>query len=188
MAAQTSIQVYCSSDYLIKRGVLLKYIDKLSEWTGRVFAWLIIPLTFGTVYEVVARYGFNAPTIWAYDMTYMLCGTLFMMGVAYTIRHNSHVRVDVFYHMLSPRQKSILETCLYLIVFFPVAVALLVKGASYFWESWVLRETASLSPWRPIIYPFKAVLPIAVFLMILQGIAEFIRNLVFAIRGRQLGT
>jgi TRAP-type mannitol/chloroaromatic compound transport system permease small subunit len=111
-----------------------------------------------------------------------------MMGVAYTIRHNSHVRVDVFYHNLSPRQKSILETCLYLIVFFPVTAALLVKGASYFWESWVLRETTSLSPWRPIIYPFKAVLPIAVFFMILQGIAEFIRNLAFAIRGRQLGT
>jgi len=166
----------------------LGYIDKLSEWTGNVFAWLIIPLTFGLVYEVIARYGFNAPTIWAYDMTYMLCGTLFMMGVAYTIRHNAHVRVDILSHMLSPRKRSALEACLYIIVFFPVTAVFLVKGASYFWDSFVLRETAWLSPWRPIIYPFKAVLPLAAFLMILQGIAEFTRHLMFAIRGKQLGT
>lgn len=166
----------------------MRYIDKLSEWSGKVFAWLIIPLIFGLVYEVIARYGFNAPTVWAYDMTYMLCGTLFMMGVAFTIRHNAHVRVDVFYHMLSPRKKSVLEVCLYLIIFFPVTVVLLVKGVGYFWESWVLRETAWLSPWRPIIYPFKAVLPVAALLMILQGMVEFIRNLIFAVRGKQLGT
>jgi len=168
--------------------VLLKYIDKLSEWSGKVFAWLIIPLTFGLVYEVVARYVFNAPTIWAYDLSYMLCGTLFMMGVAYTIHHKAHVRVDVFYQTLSPRKRSVVETCLYLIVFFPVTVVLLVKGVGYFWESWVLRETASVSFWRPIIYPFKAVLPVAALLMILQGVVEFIRNLVFAVRGKQLGT
>jgi TRAP-type mannitol/chloroaromatic compound transport system permease small subunit len=166
----------------------LRYVDKLSEWSGKVFAWLIIPLTFGTVYEVVARYVFNAPTVWAYDMTYMLCGTLFMMGVAYTIRHDAHVRVDLLYQALSPRKRSVLETCLYLIVFFPVTVVLLVKGAGYFWESWVLKETAWLSPWRPVIYPFKAVLPVAALLMILQGIAEFTRHLVFAVRGKQLGT
>jgi len=166
----------------------LRYIDKLSEWSGKVFAWLIIPLIFGLVFEVIARYGFNAPTVWSYDMTYMLCGTLFMMGVAFTIRHNAHVRVDVFYNMLSPRKKSVLEICLYLIVFFPVTVVLFVKGVGYFWDSWVLRETAWLSPWRPIIYPFKAVLPVAALLMILQGMVEFIRNLIFAVRGKQLGT
>jgi len=166
----------------------LRYIDKLSEWSGKVFAWLIIPLIFGLVFEVIARYGFNAPTVWAYDMTYMLCGTFFMMGVAFTIRHNAHVRVDVFYHTLSPRKKSVLDTCLYIIVFFPVTVVLLVKGAGYFWESWVLRETAWVSPWRPVIYPFKAVLPVAALLMILQGMAEFTRHLVFAVKGKQLGT
>ena len=166
----------------------MRYIDKLSEWSGKVFAWLIIPLIFALVFEVIARYGFNAPTVWAYDMTYMLCGTLFMMGVAFTIRHNAHVRVDVFYHTLSPRKKSVLETCLYIIVFFPVTVVLLVKGAGYFWESWVLRETAWVSPWRPVIYPFKAVLPVAALLIILQGMAEFTRHLVFAVKGKQLGT
>ena len=166
----------------------MRYIDKLSEWSGKVFAWLIIPLIFGLVFEVIARYGFNAPTVWAYDMTYMLCGTLFMMGVAYTLRHDAHVRVDLLYQMLSPRKKSVLEICLYIIVFFPVTAVLLVKGTGYFWESWVLRETAWLSPWRPVIYPFKAVLPVAALLMILQGMAEFTRHLVFAVRGKQLGT
>lgn len=166
----------------------MRYIDKLSDWSGKIFAWLIIPLIFGLVFEVIARYGFNAPTVWAYDMTYMLCGTLFMMGVAFTIRHDAHVRVDLLYQALSPRTKSAVEICLYIIVFFPVTAVLLVKGAGYFWESWVLKETAWLSPWRPVIYPFKAVLPVAALLMILQGIAEFIRHLVFVVRGKQLGT
>jgi len=131
---------------------------------------------------------FNAPTVWAYDMTYLLCGTLFMMGVAYTLRHNAHVRVDVLYNMLPPRGKSILECCLYLLTFFPIMVALFIKGIDFTWAAWKIKETAFLSPWRPIIYPFKAVLPLAALLTLLQGVVEFIRHLVFAVRGKKLGT
>lgn len=166
----------------------MEFVDTLSEWTGKFFAWLIIVLAGGLVYEVVARYIFSAPTFWAYDMSYMLCGTLFMMGVSYTLHHHAHVRIDVFYAMLSPRGKSIVEICLYLLVFFPLIVVFLVKGLEYTWFAWEIKEAAYRSAWRPPIYPFKAVLPIAAFLLLLQGVADFVRHLVFVVRGKQLGT
>ncbi len=165
----------------------MKFIDNLSDWSGKLFAWLIIPLVATLVYEVIARYVFNNPTVWAYDMTYLLSGTFFMMGVAQTLRHGAHVRVDVFYQMLSPRGKAIVETCLYLLVFFPLVGVLLVKGIQYAQASWAIKETAWLSSWRPPIYHFKTVIPLAAFLMLLQGGVDFIRNLVVAVRGKQLG-
>lgn len=165
----------------------LKFIDSLSDKVGMVVAWLIIPLVGALVFEVAARYIFNAPTIWAYDMSYMLCGTLFMMGVAYTLRHKGHVRVDIFFEKLSPRGKSIIDSCMYLLVFFPLVIVFLWLGIGYAWESWRIQETAWLSSWRPPLYQFKAVIPIAAFLMILQGMAEFIRQIHFAVRGKQIG-
>lgn len=165
----------------------VKIIDSLSDWVGIFVAWLIIPLVGALVFEVAARYIFNAPTIWAYDMSYLLCGTLFIMGVAYTLRHKGHVRVDIFFEKLSPRGKSILDTCMYLLVFFPLVIVFFWWGIDYARESWRIQETAWLSSWRPPLYHFKTIIPIAAFLMILQGTVEFIRQLHFAIRGKQLG-
>ncbi len=165
----------------------VKIIDSLSDWVGIFSAWLIIPLVGALVFEVAARYIFNAPTVWAYDMSYMLCGTLFMMGVAYTLRHKGHVRVDIFFQKLSPRGKSILDSCMYLLAFFPLVIIFLWWGIDYALDSWRIQETAWLSSWRPPLYHFKTVIPIAAFLMILQGMAEFIRQVHFAVRGKQLG-
>ena len=165
----------------------VKIIDSLSDWVGIFVAWLIIPLVGALVFEVAARYIFNAPTIWAYDMSYLLCGTLFIMGVAYTLRHKGHVRVDIFFEKLSPRGKSILDTCMYLLVFFPLVIVFFWWGIDYARESWRIQETAWLSSWRPPLYHFKTIIPIAAFLMILQGMAEFIRQIYFAVRGKQLG-
>lgn len=165
----------------------VKIIDSLSDWVGIFVAWLIIPLVGALVFEVAARYIFNAPTIWAYDMSYLLCGTLFIMGVAYTLRHKGHVRVDIFFEKLSPRGKSILDTCMYLLVFFPLVIVFFWWGIDYARESWRIQETAWLSSWRPPLYHFKTIIPIAALLMILQGMAEFIRQIHFAVRGKQLG-
>lgn len=163
---------------------ILKFIDKVSEWTGKLFAWLVIPLVCGLMYEVVARYVFGAPTVWAYDITYMLYGAHFMMGAAYLLYIGGNVRIDVFYRQFSPRAKAIVDICLYLVFFFPVMVVLLVFGIEYAWFSWEIKERASLSPWRPPLYPLKTVLPVAIFLLLLQGVVEFIRNLGIAARGK----
>lgn len=161
----------------------LSIIDKISEISGKLFAWLIIPLVGGLLYEVTARYIFNAPTIWAYDMTYILYGVHFMMGAAYLLSLGGHIRIDVFYQRLSPRNKAIVDICGYLLLFFPVMAALLVFGTKFAAFSWQMKEKAFTTAWLPIIYPFKAVFPIGIFLLLLQGIAIFIRNLRVAVRG-----
>lgn len=167
--------------------LFLKFIDKTSEVAGSLFAWLIVGLVAGLMYEVIARYVFNAPTIWAYDLTYMIYGAHFMMGAAYLLYVRGYVRIDVFYRFLSPRWKGGIDAFLFLVLFFPVMVVLLVKGIDYAAFSWSLKETSTAGAWSPPIYPLKTVLPVAIFLLMLQGVAEFIRSLGMAVRGKEYG-
>jgi len=162
--------------------IFLKFADTLSELCGKTFAWAIIFLVGGLVYEVVARHLFAAPTIWAWDVSYMLYGVHFMMGVAFVLYTKGHVRMDLIYKRFPPRWQAVSDLCLYLLLFFPVVAVLLVKGIDFAWLSWTLRERAIWSAWRVPIYPFKTVLPVATFLLMLQGIAEFIRCLNIAMK------
>ena len=152
-------------------------IDKLSEYCSKAFAWLIIPMVGGLFYEVVARYAFNAPTIWAYDLTYMLYGALFVMGSAYALSQNRHVRIDVFYANFSSRRKGIVDVILYLVLFFPPVLVLVIKGIDYAAFSWSMKEVSSAGAWRPPLYPLKAIFPMAMAVLLLQGVAQFIRSL-----------
>lgn len=164
----------------------LKCIDGLSEWTGKFFSWLVIFLIAALVYEVVARYVFRAPTFWAFEVSYMLYGALFMMGLAYVLLHGGHVRIDVLYRRLSPRKKAIIELFCYLVFFFPVMAIILKYGIDYAQLSWQLGERSVMSAWKPPIYPFKTIIPVAIFILTLQGVAEFLRHLVIALKGKQL--
>ena len=161
----------------------LNFVDRLSEWAGKIFAWLIIFLVLALVYEVGARYLFGAPTIWAWDLSYMLYGAHFMMGAAYVLRLHGNVRIDVFYRRFSPRRQAIVDLCLYPVLFFPVVIVLVIWGAEQALFSWEMRETAIWSAWRAPLYPLRTVLPVAALLLLLQGIAEFVRTLSIAIKG-----
>jgi len=165
----------------------LRFIDKLSEWIGKFFAWLIVFLVAGLMYEVISRYVFNAPTVWAYDLTYMLYGAHFMMGAAYLLYARGYVRIDVFYRYLPRRWQGGLDTFLFLIFFFPPLIILFRFGIDYAAFSWAMKEASGAGPWRPPLYPLKTVLPISVFVLMLQGVAEFIRNLGIAVRGKEYG-
>jgi len=167
--------------------LFFKSVDKTSEVAGKLFAWLIVGLVAGLMYEVIARYAFNAPTIWAYDITYMIYGTHFMMGAAWLLYARGYVRIDVFHRLLPPRWKGGVDAFLFLLLFFPVMIVLLYKGIPYVAFSWSLKETSTAGAWSPPIYPLKTVLPIAIFLLMLQGVAEFIRSLGLAIRGKEYG-
>jgi TRAP-type mannitol/chloroaromatic compound transport system permease small subunit len=160
-------------------------IDRFSKWQGSVFCWLIFPLIFVLDYEITARYLFNAPTLWAYDLTYMTYGCLFMFGAAYTLLVDQHVRIEAIHQAISPKTRTIFEIIGYLVFFFPALIALLIFGSEFAWESWVMKEAAKGSIWGPPIYPFKAVLPAATLLLLLQGIAQFIRCVV-SLMGREL--
>jgi TRAP-type mannitol/chloroaromatic compound transport system permease small subunit len=165
---------------------LVRVIDTVSEWSGRVFAWMIIPLVGGLTYEVVARYLFNAPTIWAYDLSYMLYGSHFMLGAAYTLLKGGHIRTDIFYQNWSPRTKGMVDAALYLLLFFPGMVFFFWMGSQEAWHAWEIGERSDASPWRPIIYPFKTVLPFSALLILVQGLSEFIKSAHLAWRGRPL--
>jgi TRAP-type mannitol/chloroaromatic compound transport system permease small subunit len=154
---------------------LLFSIDNLSAWVGKAFAWCIVVLTFAICYEVIVRYVFNAPTAWAFDMSTQMYGALFLMAGAYTLSRNGHVRGDVIYRLLPIRWQAWIDLILYFLFFMPGAIALIVSGYFYAYDSWVYKEVAWSSPARIQIYFFKTLIPIAGVLLLLQGIAEIIR-------------
>jgi TRAP-type mannitol/chloroaromatic compound transport system permease small subunit len=160
---------------------LLLFVDRLSTWVGKTFSWSVLILTFVTVYDVTARYVFNAPTEWAYDTEYILYGTLFIMAGAYTLARNGHVRGDVIYRLMPVRVQASIDLVLYILFFFPGMLALLYSGYDFARMSWMMHEHSASSPGGPPIYPFKTLIPVAAFFLIVQGLAETVRC-VLAIR------
>jgi TRAP-type mannitol/chloroaromatic compound transport system permease small subunit len=165
---------------------VVRAIDGLSLWSGRLFCWLVVPLVLALTYEVFARYVFHAPTIWAYDVAYMLYGTHFMLGAAYTLYRGGHIRTDLFYQNWSVRTRGRIDATLYLLFFFPGIALFLWMGYQEAWHAWEIREVSDASPWRPILYPFKAVIPVALLLLLIQGVAEFLKSAYAAIHGEEL--
>jgi TRAP-type mannitol/chloroaromatic compound transport system permease small subunit len=163
----------------------VEVIDTIADWSGRVTAWLIIPMTIAVTWEVVARHFFRAPTIWAFDVTYMLYGTHFMLGTAYTLMRVGHVRTDMLYSRWSIRRQNWIDAIGYFFFFFPAMILLFYFGWQEFYHSFSIGETSDASPWRPIVYPFKGVIPLTAVLLLTQGIAELFKS-VYAIRtGRE---
>jgi TRAP-type mannitol/chloroaromatic compound transport system permease small subunit len=150
-------------------------IDRLSTLIGQVFAWCIVALTAVVTYEVVARYAFRAPTTWGYDVSYMLYGTLFMMAGAYALSRNGHVRGDFLYRMMPPRWQARLDALLYVLFFFPAIFAFMIYGWHFFEESYRQNERSMFSPTGPVIWPFKLLIPVVGFLLLLQGLVELVR-------------
>lgn len=157
---------------------ILHFIDSLSAWFGKAFAWCIVILTFSTCYEVFVRYVLNAPTVWAFDMSVQMYGALFMMCGAYTLSQGAHVRGDVLYRLLPKKTQAIIDFVLYILFLMPGAVALIYYGYGFAADSWFYKEVSWSSPARIQIYYFKTLIPIAGVLVLLQGIAEAVRCLI----------
>jgi TRAP-type mannitol/chloroaromatic compound transport system permease small subunit len=146
----------------------LLFIDRLSEWTGKAFAWCILILAFATTYEVFVRYVLRAPTSWAFDVSYIMYGTLFMMAGAYALSRNAHVRGDFLYRLWPPRVQAAVEFVLYFVFFFPGMLALVYAGIDYAAESWGFRPYGPTGPLGEIsinspagvpVSPLKTILP-----------------------------
>ena len=162
-----------------------KFVDSLSTWTGKAVAWLSLLLIGELVYDTVARYVFNAPTEWSYDVSYMLYGTFFMIGAAYTLLQDEHVRIGVVYDKMPERGKAIVNMLGYLLFFFPSVIALFYFGGDYAYKSLIMNEHSGVSMWSPPIYPFKMILPVAAMLLLMQGMVQFIRSLSLLRKGEQ---
>jgi len=154
------------------------FADKVSAWFGKAFAWLIILMTFGVSFEVFVRYVLSAPTVWAFDVTYMMYGTLFMMAGAYTLSRDGHVRADFIYRLWRPRTQAGVELVLYFLFFFPGIIALVFAGWHYASRSWRYLEVSTMSPANIPIFHFKTVMVAAGVLLIIQGIAQVFRCII----------
>jgi TRAP-type mannitol/chloroaromatic compound transport system permease small subunit len=163
---------------------VLHIADRVSTWAGKVAAWLIIVLMSVVCVEVFKRYLLNAPTAWIYDLNNMVYGTLFMMCGAYTLAQNGHVRGDFLYSSFRPRTQATLDLVLYIAFFVPGIAALVYAGWEYAGESWRIREHSNVTANGPPVYQFKAIIPLAGALVMIQGIAEILRCIVCLRTGR----
>jgi TRAP-type mannitol/chloroaromatic compound transport system permease small subunit len=164
----------------------IRTIDRFTDRTGTVISWLSVPLVAAVAYEVISRYLFNAPTIWVFDTTYMLYGTLFMLGAAYALHKGAHIRTDFFWEQFSIRKKGLIDSASYFLFFFPGLTMLLIISGQEALYSWQIGETSDQSAWRPILWPFKAVVPLACLLLLIQGVSEFLKSLYMARTGVEL--
>ncbi|HWV79851.1 MAG TPA: TRAP transporter small permease subunit [Hyphomicrobiaceae bacterium] len=164
----------------------IRIIDRFTDATGFIIALLAVPLVGAVAFEVVSRYVFHAPTTWAYDLTYMLYGTIFMLGAAYALHKGAHVRTDFFWEKFSTRTKGIIDTISYIVFFFPALAILGYIGLGEAIYAFNIGEVSDQSPWRPILWPFKAVIPLACFLLLIQGVSELIKSVYAARTGIEL--
>jgi TRAP-type mannitol/chloroaromatic compound transport system permease small subunit len=151
-------------------------IDWFTDRTGMWIAWLNLPLVIVVAWEVIARYFFHAPTIWSFDVTYMLYGTIFMLGAAYALLKGAHIRTDFFYEKWSVQTKGMVDSISYLVFFFPSIVMLFAASGSEAWYAYTISETSEQTPWRPILWPYKTVVPVTCVLLLIQGISETIKS------------
>lgn len=159
----------------------VQLIDRFTDTTGNLVAWLNVPLMLAVSYEVISRYAFNSPTVWAFDVTYMLYGTIFMLGSAYALHKGAHIRTDFFFERWSIRTRGMIDSVAYIAFFFPSLVVLMLVSGHEAWAAFVMGETSEQTPWRPLLWPFKAVVPLTCLLLVVQGLSETIKS-VYAMR------
>ena len=153
----------------------IRTVDYLSETIGKTFGWTVLVLTASTCYEVFRRYVMNDPTDWAFDMSYMLYGALFLMAGAYTLAKGGHVRGDFMYRKWQPRTQAKVDFVLYLLFFFPGVLALVFSGFFYGADAMRIQEVSVNSPVGVPVWPLKMIIFVAGITLVLQGLAELCR-------------
>lgn len=164
----------------------IRVIDRISIVSGKLVAWMILPMSLSLVYEVVARYLFNAPTIWASDVSQILYGMFFMLGSAYALQRQQHIRTDFLYGKWSIRTRGLVDAACYLALYFPALLFFLWVGSEFAYRSILFNERIVTSPWMPIIWPLKLAIPISTLLLLIQGVSELLKCLFAAMKGVSL--
>jgi TRAP-type mannitol/chloroaromatic compound transport system permease small subunit len=152
-----------------------RFIDVVNDWTGKIVCWLIIPITLIVTAEVILRYLFNKPTIWAWDISVQLFAAFVILGGSYALRHSSHIGVDIIILRFSLRIQAMISLVTSILFFLSIGV-LLWESAEAAWKSLLARETMS-TYFRPPIYPLRIVVAFGVLLLLLQGVSKFILDL-----------
>lgn len=163
---------------------ILRVIDSISEWTGKTARWFVVVLVMVVTYEVIMRYVFNAPSLWAAEVCTMLGASLYVLAFAYTHYHRAHVRVDVIYTHLPPRGKAIIDVLGDLLLFYPLIIAVVIGSLQWMWHAWLTGERMDFTSWYPPLAPLRTVVAIGFIMLLLQGVAQFVRNLHLLIRNK----
>ncbi|MFY9317566.1 MAG: TRAP transporter small permease subunit [Burkholderiales bacterium] len=158
----------------------IRIIDAISKWSGILVAWLVLPLIAVMSYEITVRYLLH-PTLWAYDLSYMLYGAMFMLGTAYTLSRGAHIRTDFLYQNWPVKTQAAVDAACYILLFFPGIAVFLWISSDFAWRSYLQNERSVGSAWMPVIYPLKFALPVATALLMLQGVAELLKC-IYALR------
>ncbi len=162
----------------------ITWIDTFSLWVGRTVCWITVPLFAIMVYEIVARYAFVAPTMWAYDMSRFLAGALFMLGAGYALSKGVHIRADFIYRNWPARMQGIIDAVLYVVFYFPGLLVFLFMATDFAYLSWFRGERGMDTAWMPHMGPIKTVLPVGIALLLIQGISELLKSIYAAQKGR----
>lgn len=164
---------------------ILALVDGTSAWIGKAVSLLSLFVAVVIVYEIVMRTFFIRATVWASESTIFACGLIYLLGGAWTLLEEKHIRIDMIYVKLSPRRRAVLDCITYL--FFSLYIlAMLWATWLYAAESIKVRET-TMSPWNPPIYPMKMAMALGLLLLFTQGTAKLIRDLYFAVTGKPYG-
>jgi TRAP-type mannitol/chloroaromatic compound transport system permease small subunit len=163
---------------------LLSMVDAVSTWSGKAASWLILIVVGFIIYEILMRYVFHLPTLWVSESMVFGSGLTYVLGAAWALKDNRHVKIDLLYGRMNLRQRAVIDSLTF--VFFALYLGVFLWAASeYTWRSVLVRETSG-SAWDPPVYPIKLALVTGVVLLLLQGIAKFVRDLYFAVKGHQL--
>lgn len=163
---------------------MVNAIDATSKWSGYIVMFLVLGLALLMSIEVVCRYGFNSPTVWATESCMLVFGVYVLICGAYVLLIGGHVSMDALYNRLSLRQKAILDI-LTSAFFFLFCGILLWKGIPTAIKCVALGEH-SQSPWEAPYWPMRIAIPVGAFLILLQGLAKLIRDFHLAVTGRKL--
>jgi len=151
-------------------------VETVNSITGKACSYSILLMMLLVVYEVFTRRILNAPTVWTYEAITMAFGFHFMMVMAYTLMHKSIVSVDLLYNKLGVKNKARLDLLTYAVFFLPFVGGVFFYSLAFAADSW-MRLERSWSVFAPPVYPFKAVIPAAFGLLLLQGLAEFLKRI-----------
>jgi len=154
-----------------------RWIDRINAATGTVAAWLIAPLIGAMCYEVFARYVFNAPTIWAYELAYLLTGSGWLLGMAYALSKGAHIRIDVLYLNMPPRARAAVDVAGYVLLLLPFLLWLTATLDDRAIAAFQSGEKTGQSAWNPPLWPFRAVFFLSFALLALQVVGEVLRKL-----------
>lgn len=153
---------------------LIRSIEALTRWAGWLGAFLVLPLIGALIIEVVSRYVAGRPTLWAFEVSYMVMGAMFMLGMANALRIGQHVSVDVVSMQLGERTNAILRVVGYLI-FLPILIWLVWELSKYAFSAFMSNERSGRSAWNPVVWPIFTIWFIGFALLALQVVAELLK-------------